>query len=289
MRSARKGFVAGMALLVACAGGPRASGVPSPGERPTGFPAACAPGEVQVMLLGTFHFAGSSTDAVSTPMDVRTPARQAELEDLAARLARWAPEQIAVEWPASFADSTTARFARYVAAGGVTRSQDETVQLGFRLARRLGHATVHPIDHQMPIGNDSIEALLARRPDLRRRGDSVTAALQAAAKAKEQGYAGRSLADLLAEGNSEAGLHGGNSGAMFNFLAAGEGNNRGGPQLLARWYERNFYMAHNLTRVLRPGTRRVLVLAGSGHVPPLRNILDESPDFCPVSPLPYLR
>lgn len=26
---------------------------------------------------------------------------------------------------------------------------------GFRLARHLGHAAVHPMDHQMPIGNDS--------------------------------------------------------------------------------------------------------------------------------------
>jgi CTP:molybdopterin cytidylyltransferase MocA len=77
---------------------------------------------------------------------------------------------------------------------------------------------------------------------------------------------------------------------MFgSMLAAGQGGNRGGPQLLARWYERNIIMAHNLTRVLRPGTRRVLVVVGSGHVPPMRNVLHESPDFCPVSPLPYLR
>jgi pheromone shutdown protein TraB len=63
----------------------------------------------------------------------------------------------------------------------------------------------------------------------------------------------------------------------------------GGPQLLARWYERNFRMAHNLTRALRPETRRVLVIVGSGHVPPLRTIFDEAPGFCPVSPLPLLR
>jgi hypothetical protein len=77
---------------------------------------------------------------------------------------------------------------------------------------------------------------------------------------------------------------------MFgSWLRAGEGTNLGGPQLLARWYERNIYMAHYLTRSLLPGTRRVLVLIGAGHVPPLRNILDESPELCPVSPLPLLR
>jgi hypothetical protein len=85
-------------------------------------------------------------------------------------------------------------------------------------------------------------------------------------------------------------LHAGNSRATFgSFLSAGEGGNYGGPQLLARWYERNFRMAHNLTRVLRPETKRVLVVVGSGHVPSLRTIFDEAPGFCPVSPLPYLQ
>lgn len=242
------------------------------------------------MLLGTFHFQGSERDAVSgTPMDMRTPTRQAELEDLITRLARWAPDQIAVEWPTSFADSTTARYKRYVASGGNTESQNEVVQVGFRLARRLDHPTVYPIDHQMPIGNDSIGALLARRADLRRRSDSISAALRAEVAADETANAGFTIVELLRRANTDAQLHRGNSRSMFNYLIAGEGENRGGPQLLARWYERNFYMAHNLTRVLRPNTRRVLLLVGSGHVPPLRNILDESPHFCPVSPLPYLR
>ena len=269
-----------------------ASGVPAAAAQqpPTGFPAACEPREVQVMLLGVYHFAGSSTDAVQSPSeDVLTPRRQAELEDLAARLARWAPEQIAVEWPFSFADSTTARYRRYAAAG-TSQSRNEVVQIGFRLARRLGHPTVHPIDHQMPIGNDSIQALLARRPDLARRSDSLMAVLQARTDSARPHHEAATLVQRLRDANTEQALHGGNSLGMFgSWLAAGEGGNLGGPRLLARWYERNIIMAHNLTRVLAPGTRRVLVIVGSGHVPPLRNVLDESPDFCPVSPLPYLQ
>lgn len=269
-------------------------GLPAAGlnaqERPTGFPATCAPGEVEVMLLGTYHFAGSSGDAVQTPAtDILSPLRQAELDTVAARLARWAPQQIAVEWPLSFADSTAARYARYVAAG-TSASRNEVVQVGFRLARRLGHAGVDPIDHPMGVGNDSIGALLERRPDLAQRRDSLLAVLRAGADSTSRWHRETTILEHLRAANTDQALHGGNSMSMFgSFLAAGEGDNRSGPQLLARWYERNLYMAHNLTRVLRPGTRRVLALVGSGHVPPLRNLLDESPDFCPVSPLPYLR
>lgn len=259
-------------------------------QNPTGFPATCQPGEVQVMLLGTFHFEGSGRDEVVAPAaDVLTPQRQAELDDLAARLARWAPEQIAVEWTPSFADTANAMYQRYRAAG-TSRDPNEVVQVGFRLARRLGHPAVHPIDHQMRLGNDSIEALLARRPELQRRSDSLLAVMQAQSDSVQRHHSADSIVRRLRDANTDEGLHGGNSFGMFgSYLVAGEGGNVGGPQVLARWYERNIIMAHNLTRVLRPETRRVLVLVGSGHVPPIRNVLDESPDFCPVSPLPYLR
>lgn len=274
-----------LAAIIAMAGAPLAAQ-----QLPTGFPAACAPGEVEVMLLGTYHFAGSSGDAVQTPAeDILTPRRQAELEELTNRLAGWAPDQIAVEWPLSFADSTTARYERYRAAG-TSESRNEVVQVAFRLARRLGHPTVYPIDHPMRIGNDSIAAVMQRRPELRRRADSLVAVLRRQADSVSAWQRESSLIEHLREANTDRALHGGNSYAMFGgYLAAGEGDNVGGPQMLARWYERNIMMAHNLTRVLRPGARRVLMLVGSGHVPPLRNVLDESPDFCPVSPLPLLR
>jgi hypothetical protein len=164
------------------------------------------------------------------------------------------------------------------------------VQVGFRLAKRLGHATVYPIDYQIGLGNDSIGALYARRPEFKRAADSVLARLQARADSAAPMQQRQSILEQLREANSDDALHGGNSEGMFGaLLPAGEGDNYGGPQILARWYERNLRMVHNLYRSLRPGTRRVLLIVGSGHVPPLRNLLDESPQFCPVSPLPYLR
>src|SRR5688572_29052143 len=145
--------------------------------RPTGFPAGCRPGEVQVMLLGTYHFANPGADAIKQNVDdVLAPHRQREIEDVVQRLARWAPDQIAVEWPFSFADSTQARYQRF-RAGTLAPSRNEVVQIGFRLAARLGHVAVHPIDYQMPIGNDSIGALTERRPDLKRAADSIMAVM----------------------------------------------------------------------------------------------------------------
>ncbi len=259
-------------------------------DRPTGFPARCAPGEVQVMLLGTYHFANPGLDDIKTEVDdVLAPRRQRELEDIAARLARWRPDQVAVEARLASDSALNAAFRRYT-AGEDTLPRSETYQVGFRLAKRLGHPRVYPIDHGMPIGNDSVGALYARRPDLKRASDSITAAHQIRADAGAPAFRARTIVQQLREANTDGALHGGNSEGMFGvLLPLGEGNNYGGPQVLAKWYERNLHMIHNLYGSLHAGTRRVLVIAGSGHVPPLRNLLDEAPQFCPVSPLPYLR
>ncbi|MCU0646611.1 MAG: hypothetical protein MUF00_01335 [Gemmatimonadaceae bacterium] len=99
-------------LLLACLAA-RALDAQAP-ERPTGFPAVCGSQEVQVLLLGTYHFANPGRDVVALAVDdVLQPSRQAQLDELTARLAAWAPDRIAVEWPISFTDSARARYARY--------------------------------------------------------------------------------------------------------------------------------------------------------------------------------
>lgn len=52
----------------------------------------------QVMVLGTFHFQRSSTDAIRVTMgNLSTPERQKEIEEVVDRLAELAPTKIMVE------------------------------------------------------------------------------------------------------------------------------------------------------------------------------------------------
>jgi hypothetical protein len=244
-----------------------------------------------VMLLGTYHFANPGRDVIKQDIaDVLQPSRQAELEDLVTRLASWTPDRIAVEWPFSQTDTARARYARYLAKT-LPPNRNEVVQIGFRLASRLGHDAVYPIDDDSYLDlNDSLKAVDQRRPEFKRGRDSINAMLQREAVATNAWMRTTTLREHLLRLNSDEALHRGNSLGMFGgYLPAGEGQNYGGPQFLAQWYARNFNMAHNLTRMLRPDVRRILVIVGSGHVPPLRNLLDEAPQFCPVSPLSLLR
>jgi hypothetical protein len=260
-------------------------------DRPTGFPAVCDQAEVQVMLLGTYHFANPGRDVIKQAIDdVLQSRRQVELEDLVTRLASWKPDRVAVEWPFSRTDTARARYASYLAKT-LPPNRNEVVQIGFRLASRLGHDAVYPIDDDSFLDlNDSLKAVVQRRPEFKKTRDSIVALLQKEADARNAWMRTTTIREHLLRLNGEEALRGGNSLGMFGgYLQAGEGQNYGGPQFLAQWYARNFNMAHNLTRLLRPHVRRVLVVVGSGHVVPLRNLLDEAPQFCPVSPLSLLR
>lgn len=110
--------VALLAASVGCAAFPRDPVPVGTIPAPTGFPSTCGANDVQIMLLGTYHFALSTGDAVKQPLDdPLTPARQSQLDELVERLRRWQPQQIAVEWTSSFTDSTTARYKRYQSSG----------------------------------------------------------------------------------------------------------------------------------------------------------------------------
>ena len=256
---------------------------------PTVWP-ACAPGQIEVMLVGTAHMhnPGNDADNVDFP-DVRTPQLQAELDDLTRRLAGFAPEKVMIEWvlgaERAHADSA---YAAYLAADGATDSREEVEQVAFRLARQLGHAAVYPIDFTR--GNDwsGVQAyataggtithtmdyrqLIPER--LRVDPDSVVRAL--------------TMTEYHAWLNDDVTLRGNHLGLFGGALGAGSGDAYAGPDLIAGWYGRNLNMVHHILRQVEPGDARVLVLVGAGHVRPMRHFLDEAPHFCPVSPLPYL-
>lgn len=260
----------------------------------TGFAAsvwpACRPGQIEVLLLGTYHMANPGLDVENVDADdVRAPRRQREMQELVHRLAEFRPQRVMVEWPYEQRQRVDSLYQvvrerkRFE-----SESRNEVVQVGFRLALQLGHEHIYPVDHQMPLGNDSLRAFGERGgrtihtmdysrlipPRLMTDDDSLLRAL--------------SVGEYLRWKNEEEALRR-NHFLMFQHnLGAGGGSNYGGPELLATWYRRNLYIAHNMLRSVEPGDERVLLLMGTGHVRVLRHILDEAPHFCPVSPAPYL-
>ncbi|AFK20222.1 hypothetical protein E6P09_14065 [Haloferax mediterranei ATCC 33500] len=265
------------------------------------------PEQVEVVLFGTYHMDDPGLDEVNVSADdVLTDGRQRELDSLVSNLERIGPDFVAVERPASQAEAVNDLYVRY-RDGEATYDEEhafeprhperddarmacrsEVIQIGFRLADRLGHDRVVPVDvpEQLGTGPDFEE--------LEERGYEPTPKIDIPRIDHDELQ--QSLDDRLADStitayhrylNEAAALHY-NDGMFDEFLRYGDQDNYAGPDALSRWYRRNLRMIHNIWRAVDEDTNRVCFVVGSGHVHILRQLLTEFPQFCPVSPLPYL-
>ena len=75
------------------------------------------------------------------------PERQQELDDIAARLAKFKPTRIAIEALSDRPDYSSQKYAEFTPEK-LTTNPDERVQIAYRLAHRLGQKTVYGIDEQ---------------------------------------------------------------------------------------------------------------------------------------------
>jgi len=238
----------------------------------------------QILILGTYHFANPGRDIVKTEVtDILSPASQDQVGRVVDALARFRPTKIAIERLPAAAGQVDSVYAAY-RHGTHSLSRSETQQLGFRLAARLGHRRLYPIDHG---GEFPFEAMMqyAQAHDtafVRFVGQEL-ARITAEADRQQRD---NSVGEILRQMNDPETLAGGH-GTYVRFAQVGAADTYVGADLLAKWYERNIRIFANLQRLVEPGDR-ILVLYGAGHAPILRELVTYHPAMILVDPLPYL-
>lgn len=242
--------------------------------------ADCRPEQVRVMTVGTFHF-----DPLADELDVMEPDRQEELAGVLDGLADFRPDRIAVEHPYRDADRMDSLYRRYLAIPADSlRARNETYQIGFRLARLLDHERVYPVDVRINLWHDSIAVFDERWPDAR---DELRGRWDVRYPPPDvDELAGRPLDEILVALNSD--LPPGEAEMYRRFLPLVKEEVYAGALKLRPWYDRNLRIVQNLFRALEPEDESVLLVIGSGHVRVLKQILELTPQLCPVDPLPYL-
>lgn len=260
------------------------------GEQASAEPNDSAP--IEVMVLGTYHFANPGLDLNNVRADdVLTAKRQRELEALTKSLADWHPTKIMVERVAKSPDLTDPNYAAFTPAM-LTDKRDERAQIGYRLAARLGQKKVYAIDEQPSAGEPNYFpfeklASYAAAHGMQDRLDALIAGGAAITKATEAKQATSSIAELLIDHNA-AGLPASSVAAYYGLLGIGDMEQQPGADLNAMWYLRNAKIFAKLMRVAEPGDR-VLVIYGSGHNYWLRHFARETPGFLNADPTPFLR
>ena len=242
----------------------------------------------EVMILGTYHMANPGHDLHNLKADdVLVDKRQHELADVAAGLATFRPTKVAVESSvdASGAPSKVAKYHDYL-AGKLAESRNETVQVGFRLAKMAKLVDVYGIDVDGDFPFEPVQKFAAGHPPLADRLAKAGADVDRMLK---------ELGDTLQAGTIGAGLRFLNEPRRIvddhsfysTLLLYGAGNEQPGAALLTAWEGRNNLICARLMQ-LAAADDRIVVLSGSGHAFLLRRCVQDMPGFKLVEANDYL-
>ena len=250
------------------------------------------PAPIEVRVLGTYHMGNPGQDLHNARIDpVTTPPKQAELEAVAEALARFRPTAIAVEQVArNQSDMLDHRYPAFTPADLLT-NPDERVQVGYRLAHRLGLERVYAIDEQDREGQPSYFPF-----------EEVQSWAEANGRSPVLGAMHEQVATMI--GEMEARQQADTVGSVLRWmnrpesaatdqtfytamLAFGAGDVQPGAILNGRWYTRNALIFARLMQAAKPGDR-IVVIYGSGHSYWLRQFVQTTPGFRLVETNDYL-
>lgn len=245
---------------------------------------AARPAKVPVLVLGTYHFANPNLDYVKTDVDDHTSEkRQKEIQDVVDRLAKFKPTKIALEYPEGD-DRLQRRYEAYL-KGEHILTVNESEQIGFRLARQLGHARVYPVDHKLDMDFEAVMAAAQQSGDRKFLETFQNAMVMIQDMQKRQ--ATQTVRENLAEMNDPKHIDLGRD-LYLQLARVRTGDKYVGADVLSDWYQRNFRIYANLVRVIDSPEDRVLVMFGSGHSANLRELVASSPDLEVVEAGEYL-
>jgi hypothetical protein len=194
--------------------------------------------------------------------DVLSSNRQREIEELAAVLRRFRPTKIALE---SHVRSRTLgeRYARYV-AGDHVLTRNEIDQVGLRLAKSLGHERVYPVDED---GEFPYYRVLnyAKANGRLAEFEAANARTGARVRAESEYLRTHSVLETLVLMNADSSVARAVAEYYATYAPLGEPFEYAGPDLIARWFERNIRIYHNIRALVTSPNDRILVVYGAGH------------------------
>ena len=278
---------------------------------------AVAQDKSEVMLLATYHFANTSADTYNTKVDdYLQPARQAEIKDVVNKLAQFKPTMIFIEASASKFDHYNEKFKNYSSGAEKLDSPNEIYQLGFRLAKKMNHDAIYPVDAAGWWLQELVDAWRAEHPS--ESYNNYEKNREELHKLRNERYVKQTIGENFIEHNQQEAIldnhryyvevatkaiskpmEGGypmdmDSSKLFYgvpHLYLGLNQDNPGPELIGEWYKRNVRIFSNIlhyTNLPDTNEERILVIFGQGHIRMLQQLFEDHSAFKLVNPLEYL-
>ena len=258
-----------------------------------------------IMILGSSHLANPGMDGINTKMDdVLAPKRQREIQQLVKQLKAFNPTKIALEVDFSQDAEINAKYQDYL-KGAYELTRGEGDQIGYRLAKEMGHSKVYCVDYfrsskDNPIFRGGIDS------DLIDKGAFAKEHNQEHLFGSHSGSPGKVIVDedgtvwnkpekyepiidMHIRFNQPAWSRASHR-AYLHDARVGLGDQYPGANWLAHiWYDRNLKIFVNITRITESADDRILVMVGAGHIFLVQQFLENSGDYIVESPLKYLK
>ena len=260
-----------------------------------------------IMILGSTHLANDGLDVYNTKMDdVRAPKRQREIEQLVEQLKEFKPTKIALERDEKTHGAGTHTEYQGYLKGTYELKRNEHDQIGFRLAKQMGHPKLYCVDYRLDYRKDdpiipfdefnwdlvnyigfakahNLEHLLPPPPN----EGKVTQDEKGVTWIEPEKYV--SIIDMYIGDNDPEGIRMNHQRYIRWIARVGLGDEYPGANWLSHyWYDRNLKIFVNLTRITESANDRILLIIGAGHVYLVQQFLEESGDYIIESPLKYL-
>jgi hypothetical protein len=241
----------------------------SSSEKPT-------PARAEILVLGTYHMSNPGQDIFNMQADdVLAPKRQAEMERVMDVLKEFHPTKIAVESDVYEKRAPNA-YADYL-AGKHELTRNEVEQLGFRLAKELGHKTVYPVDAD---GDFPWQRVVdyAKATGRSQELETIQSGWGDIVKAWDAYLHSHTVLETLLYMNSDDGVAE-NVGLYYRQARFGEPGDWAGADLVSDWFRRNMRIYSNVMQLVDSPNERVLVIFGAGHLGWLRHDFTSNPNL----------
>lgn len=249
---------------------------------------------VEVMTLGTFHFAFPNLDVVKVDqddqIDVLETTYQSEINTIVNRIAAFKPTIIAIERTHREQPKINSLYQQY-RKGNYKLGRAEDEQIGFRLAKKQNLDKIYAVDaHGKQYSNvkeafadpakaSEFEHFYFNNPDTSKRYSNgapvyVTEGILAELiRINQPDHIKKSLGNYLIGHFKYESMPYDYFGADFE---------------TGRWFNRNLRIFRNIQRINASEEDRILVIFGAGHLNLLNFIFSASPEYKLTSPLLYL-
>ncbi|SIS55592.1 DUF5694 domain-containing protein [Salimicrobium flavidum] len=209
----------------------------------------------EIILVGTFHFEQEEEITKKT---------ETEVEEFVDYLAEYKPDKIALEWEKSEEDELIAAYQKRKE----NYATDEVEQIGFRLAKKLNHDTLHAVNWQ---GAISQEDLMKLHAEIQSSYPALMNFIDKLSENTPEISLDTSLIDSYRELNDEQSMKELEEMYLSFVKVTDPAGENIGFDFLNKWMERELVIFKNVTEMSDP-EERILLIIGSDHLWMLNNL-----------------